>query len=100
MEKVISIISICFSGITLVVLLITFFTTRKRDTQKETADDVRESSTLREGIFKANLKLDQVCTVTNDIKLDVKEINQRMFNYGERISVLEHICGIQKEDKK
>jgi hypothetical protein len=89
MEKVISIISICFSGITLVVLLITFFTTRKRDTQKETADDVTEIYSLREGIFKANIKLDTVCTITSETRDDVKGLGKVQQEHGERIAALE-----------
>jgi septal ring factor EnvC (AmiA/AmiB activator) len=88
MEKVISIISICFSGITLVVLLITFFTTRKSNIKKDTAEDERELASLREGIFKANMKLDQVCATTNETRSDIKAMDQKLVEHGEKIAVI------------
>ena len=79
----VSIISLSFSGVMLIVSMINFFIARKQDTEDE-----RELATLREGIFKANMKLDQVCATTNETRSDIKAMDQKLIEHGEKIAVL------------
>ena len=84
----VSIISLSFSGVMLIVSMINFFIARKQDTKKEATEDERELATLREGIFKANMKLDQVCATTNETRSDIKAMDQKLVEHGEKIAVL------------
>lgn len=95
-----AIISLIFSGVMMLVGVVTFIISVTRNLKEETSESTKEMSDLQSGIMKANMKLDQVCSTTNDIKLDVKDINKRLYDYGERIAVLENTLGLKKEDIK
>ncbi len=84
----VSIISISFSGVMLLVSLINFFIARRDGIKKNTEEDERELASLREGIFKANMKLDQVCATTNETRSDIKAMDQKLVEHGEKIAVL------------
>lgn len=84
----INIISLSFSGVMLVLSMINFFLARKSDIKKDTAEDERELASLREGIFKANMKLDQVCATTNETRSDIKAMDQKLVEHGEKIAVI------------
>lgn len=85
----ISIISLSFSGVMLVISMISFFLARKSDIKKDTTEDERELSALREGIFKANMKLDQVCATTNETRTDIKSLNNSINEIDKRVIVVE-----------
>ena len=108
----ISIISLSFSGVMLVISMINFFLARKSDIKKDTTEDERELSALREGIFKANMKLDQVCATTNETRTDIKSLNNSINEIDKRVIVVERDlktafkridelreCKADKEDK-
>lgn len=84
----VSIISLSFSGVMLLVSLINFFIARKDNIKKNTEEDERELASLREGIFKANMKLDQVCATTNETRSDIKAMDQKLVEHGEKIAVI------------
>lgn len=62
----------------LLVALLSFV----RNTHK---DDIA----LKEGILKANMKLDQVCATTNETRSDIKSLNRDMKDVDTRVTVLE-----------
>lgn len=84
----VSIISLIFSGVMLVVSVVTFIVANARNYKGDTKEHEAELNTLREGIFKANMKLDQVCATTNDIKTDIKSMNKTLNEHGEQIAVI------------
>lgn len=84
----ISIISISFSGVMLILSVVNLVLSRKKDIVNSTAEDERELASLREGIFKANMKLDQVCATTNETRSDIKAMDQKLVEHGEKIAVL------------
>lgn len=84
----ISIISISFSGVMLLLSVVNLVLSRKKDIVNSTAEDERELASLREGIFKANMKLDQVCATTNETRSDIKAMDQKLVEHGEKIAVL------------
>lgn len=84
----ISIISISFSGVMLVISVINLVLARKKDIVSTTTEDERELASLREGIFKANMKLDQVCATTNETRSDIKAMDQKLVEHGEKIAVI------------
>lgn len=85
----ISIISISFSGVMLVISVINLVLARKKDIVSTTTEDERELASLREGIFKANMKLDQVCATTNETRTDIKSLNNSINEIDKRVIVVE-----------
>ena len=85
----VTIISLAFSGVMLVVSLINFFIARHRDTERETEESERELASLREGILKANMKLDTVCATTNETRTDIKALNVSIGEMDKRLTVVE-----------
>lgn len=84
----ISIISLCFSGVMLVISMVTFVLTNVRQSKTTVKEHEKELSELQTGIFKANMKLDTVCATTNDIKTDIKSMNATLVEHGEEIAVI------------
>lgn len=81
-----------FSVISTIGLIINLFLTIKRDTKNAQKDD----SALNEGIIKANMKLDQVCTTTLNMDKQLEKLNDRVNemalkqeNHETRIKMLE-----------
>lgn len=60
-------ISLIVSVISISFVAVTFFSGRKKDTQKES-----------EQLIKANMKLDQICSTTNETRSDIKAINNQI----------------------
>ena len=85
----VSIIGLCFSGFVLLCSVFTLIITGKRNTKKDAEDDEHKLSTLSEGILKANIKLEQICTTTNQTQLDVKSMNDTSNKHSERLILLE-----------
>lgn len=62
-----------------------WYTGRKKDTQHDDSklEDIRTS------LLKCNMKLDQVCTTTTDIKTDIKAVQQNVNEIDKRVAMLE-----------
>ena len=84
----VSIISLSFSGVMLLISLINLFNAQARNSKKDTEEDQKELYSLREGIFKANLKLEQICATTNETRADIKAMDQKLIEHGEKIAVI------------
>lgn len=84
----VTILGICFSGVMLIISVINLILSRKKDIVNSTAEDERELASLREGIFKANMKLDQVCATTNETRSDIKAMDQKLNEHGKEIAVI------------
>lgn len=81
-----------FSVISTLGLIINLILTIRRDNKS----NQKEDNSVKEGIIKANLKLDQVCTTTNGMVLQMDKMNEKMNNmalkqenHETRISILE-----------
>ena len=81
-----------FSIISTAGLIINLILTIRRDNKT----NQREDNTIKEGIIKANMKLDQVCATTLDINKQVDKINDKVNdmalkqeNHETRIKMLE-----------
>ena len=44
---------------------------------------------INESLLKVNMKLDQVCSTTNETRTDIKSLNKDMNNLSVRVSILE-----------
>lgn len=83
-----SIVSLIFSGIMMLVGVTTFIITQYRSAKKDTVQSQQEQASVREGVFKANLKLDQLCATVNDIKTDIKSMDAKLADHSQAIAVL------------
>lgn len=84
----VSIIGLVFSGVMMVIGVTTFIITQWRTNKKETIEHTQETISLKEGIFKANMKLDQLCATTNELRQDIKTVNATLNEHGESIAVI------------
>lgn len=66
-------ISLLISFCSLLVVIATFMINRKKDIQQES-----------QSLLKANIKLDQICTTTNETRADIKSINSQIHLLSER----------------
>lgn len=60
-----SIVSFCFTGVN-------FFSNRKKDTREESRE-----------LMKANIKLEQICSTTNETRADIKAMNSQIEKINE-----------------
>lgn len=81
-----------FSVISTVGLIINLILTIRRDNKSNQKDDI----TLKEGIIKANMKLDQVCNTNNSILVEMDKLSDKVNsmalkqeNHETRIKILE-----------
>lgn len=98
------------SIIALIITIVTFIINRKKDLKTEQKDESSQFEGIREGLIKANIKLDQVCAVTNETRTDIKALNKDIVELDKRISVIERDVQTafmridelreQKEDKR
>ena len=72
----------------MLVGLSTFIITQVRAGKKDITEAEQEQASLREGIFKANMKLDQLCATTNETRADIKAMSQILSEHGESIAVI------------
>lgn len=84
----ISIISLIFSGVMMIIGVTTFIITNVRSGKKDVAEQIEEQSALKEGIFKANMKLDQLCATTTETRADIKGMTAILNEHGESIAVI------------
>ena len=77
------------SIIALVITIVTFIINRKKDLKTEQKDESSQFEGIREALIKANIKLDQLCAVTNETRTDIKSLNKDIVELDKRISVVE-----------
>lgn len=61
-----------------------FLQSRKKDTQEED----RSQFDIREDLLKANIKLDSVCSVTNEIRTDIKSMQNRQNQMDQELAIV------------
>lgn len=44
---------------------------------------------IRDGLFKANMKLDSVCATTSETRTDIKALNRDLVEIEKRVVILE-----------
>lgn len=52
-------------------------------------DSVDKFDGIKDGLFKANMKLDQVCSTTNETRADIKSLNRDLIEVEKRVVALE-----------
>ena len=80
--------SIIISAFMLIISVVNLAIAQGRNLKGDTKADEAERNSLREGIFKANMKLDMVCNTTTDIKTDIKAMDSKLEEHGKQIAVI------------
>lgn len=62
----------------------------RRNTKKDDEEHRREKDKRIENRIKMNMKLDQLCNTTNDIRSDTKATIEQMRNLEKRVGLVEH----------
>ena len=77
------------SAISLLFVILTFARTGKKDFKKEVLEDNSKIDGIKESLLKVNMKLDQVCAVTNETRTDIKALNKDIQGLDKRVCVAE-----------
>lgn len=76
-----------------IISLLFVILTYVRNGKTANRDDIRSEDAkfegIKESLLKLNLKLDQVCTTTNETRSDIKSLNKDMSDLEKRIIILE-----------
>ena len=80
--------SIIVSAFMLIISVVNLVIAQRRNLKGDTKEDEIEKNSLREGVFKANMKLDMVCNTTTDIKTDIKAMDSKLEEHGKQIAVI------------
>lgn len=77
------------SAISLLFVILTFVRTGTKDKLSAQKYETSQLELIKEGLLKANLKLDQVCAVQNEIRNDVKNLDSQLREMDRRVTVVE-----------
>ncbi len=72
-----------------VVALTTLVRNVGNDRKREEREDESALLSIKEGLLKANLKLDSVCATTNETRTDIKSLNNDISTLDRRVTVVE-----------
>lgn len=77
------------SLISLIIAGLSLSHTKGKDKIKTVKEDDLKFEGIKEGVLKANMKLDQVCATTNETRSDIKSLNNDLKEIDTRVVVLE-----------
>lgn len=77
------------SGAMLIFAILTYARAGHKDEMKDKAEVQAKLEVLSEALIKANLKLDQVYATTNEMRADVKTLNNSLTEMDKRLSRVE-----------
>lgn len=83
-----SIISLVVSGCMFLLALVTFIVNGVRTSKTDTKTDEARLNDINQSLLKVNMKLDQVCTTTSEIRTDIKTMQTKQIEHTEQIAVL------------
>lgn len=78
-----SIISLCISAVMMLIGISTYFRNKNKD-------DRDNDNGIKEGLLKANMKLDQVCNTTNETRTDIKAMDRTIIALDKRLTIVEN----------
>lgn len=61
----------------------------QKDDRESLKEDDLKFDGIKEGLLKANLKLDQVCTTTSETRTDIKSLNADLKAMDKRMTIVE-----------
>ena len=72
----VSIIALVVSGCMFLIALATFIVNGVRNGKNDVKTDEARLNDINQSLLKVNMKLDQVCTTTSEIRTDIKTIQK------------------------
>ena len=84
-----SILTLTISGVMLILSAVTFIVNSARNAKRDTVEVEARYNEINTALIKANLKLDQVCTATADIRTEVRTMQNKQIEHTEQIARLE-----------
>lgn len=85
----VSIISLCFSGVMMIIGVTSFIITQSKTSKKEIETSERQLNVIREDILQVRMKLDEVGTVVTETKGDVKGLTVNINEIDKRLTRVE-----------
>ena len=85
----VSIISVCFGGISLLVSLVIFIRTIARESKKDWETQNRDKDEMKASLLELSLMTKNINSTTNDIKLDMKTLGANMKEMDTRLTRVE-----------
>ena len=79
------VVSVCM----FLIALATFIVNGVRNGKNDVKTDEARLNDINQSLLKVNMKLDQVCTTTSEIRTDIKTIQNRQLEHTEQITVLQ-----------
>lgn len=86
----VSIISVCFGGVSLIVSFILFVRTLTRDSKENLEAQATRNDKINASLLELNLMSKNINQNVSDIKVDIKAINTNMNEVEKRVSVIEN----------
>ena len=77
------------SFLSLLITALTFAKNGKKDTKTDIKEEELRFDGINQGLLKANMKLDQVCSTTNETRSDIKSLNKDLILLDRRLTVVE-----------
>lgn len=73
----------------LLLNIMSYAHTNDRERKDEIQKDDRKFDGIKESLLKVNMKLDQVCSTTNETRSDIKSMNREIREMDARVVALE-----------
>lgn len=77
------------SAMSLLFVILTYVRNGNKDKKTEDKEDNLVMNGIRESLLKVNMKLDQVCSTTNETRTDIKSLNKDMKDMDVRLVIVE-----------
>lgn len=78
------------SFVCLIIAVLTYLWNTNKDKKSDIKQEDMTINGLKEGILKANMKLDQVCATTNETRTDIKSLSYNLSEIDKRLCVVEN----------
>lgn len=85
----VSIISVCFGGVSLVVSFILFIRTLTRDNKETLKEQALRNDEINGSLLKQSLMLENITQNVGDIKADMKTLNNNVKDMDSRLVKVE-----------
>ena len=85
----VSIISVCFGGISLLVSLVLFIRTIARESKKDWESQNQSKDEMKASLLELSLMTKNINNTTNDIKADVKSLGNSVKDMDSRLVKVE-----------
>ena len=78
------------SFVLMIISILTFARTGKKETKEDLQKEESKFDNIREGLLKANLKLDTVCNTTTETRADIKSMTKDLIAIDRRLTIVEN----------